>query len=122
MKAPKVVTISMSQVLEATKKYLYNGYEPLYSNCSLYICYAIEGVRVMDVGVTPNSSLLLQLRKEDLYRYIFKLLEGYGSLGSWLFKYHPHLAQNGTLNRVKLQATRLAWMNWMIADLKSKGL
>ena len=122
MKAPKLVTISMSQVLEAAKKYLYNGYEPLYGNCSLYICYAVEGVRVMDVGVTPNSSLLLQLRKEDLYRYIDKLLEGHGNLGSWLLKYHPNLAQNGLFNTVKLQATRLAWMDWMIADLKSKGL
>lgn len=119
---PEVVTISMSQVLESAKKYLYNGYKPLYGNCSLYICYAVEGVQVMDVGVTPNFSILLQLRKEDLYHYINKLLEGHGNLGSWLLKYHPHLAQNGIFNTVKLQATRLAWMDQMIADLKSKGL
>ena len=122
MNAPDLGTLSMSQVLAAARKYLYNGYEPLYGNCSLYICYAVEGVRVMDVGVTPNSSILLQLRKEDLYHYIDKLLEGHGNLGSWLLKYHPHLAQNGIFNTVKLQATRLAWMDWMIADLKSKGL
>ena len=112
----------MSQVLAAVRKYLYNGYGPHCSNRSLYICYAVEGVQVMDVGVTPNFSILLQLRKEDLYRYIVKLLEGHGNLGSWLLKYHPHLAQNGIFNTVKLQATRLAWMDWMIADLKSKGL
>ena len=122
MNAPDLGTLSMSQVLEAAKKYLYNGYEPHCSNCSPYICYAVEEVRVMDVGVTPNSSILLQLRKEDLYRYICLLLEGYTDLGYWLFKYHPHLVQNGSFNPVKLQATRLAWMNWMIADLWSRGL
>ena len=99
-----------SEILEAAKKHLWNGYSHSPGTVS-YVCSAIDiAVPIHTLGVSDS------LRK--LNYHITDLLDGLGSLSEWLYREH---GIDPYYDTTKMQATRLAWMNDMIAYFKSKG-
>ena len=84
-----------------------------------YICNALA--RVVDKEPSLKITVIL------LKKYIQEQLDGYISLENWLFhkrKVYPkgisHLETYSSVFTGILQATRLAWIDWMIEQLQGK--
>jgi hypothetical protein len=90
-----------STVLTEAKKLLWNGYGPL-DGKPAHICLAIISV--------DNKSKALK----EIQRRLGKSI----SLSVWLFDKGIEYKE---MSRRKLQAHRLAWMNLLIDEYKSKG-
>ncbi len=106
----------MWQVLQKAKWFLAKDSNEATRNAKeLMICFCISFVNCNDEIKQCTKS------------YIHKLLGSSYGLGGWISKNYPELAQETLKDCMqnhsrKLQETRLAWINWMISDLKSKNL
>jgi len=98
-----------SEIFKAAKKHLWNGIgENREQLKEKYICNAIywrvEGCSIDEVHYAKKSIALL--------------LEGHETLDDWLQANHKI---NGRDDRRKLQQTRQAWLDHLIAHYKSLG-
>jgi hypothetical protein len=98
-----------SAVFKAAKKGLWNGIgECQEQSKERYICHAIYW-RVIDCSYVESRKAL---------KIISLLLEGHDTLEEWLWAKHRIRANNNTK---KLQQTRQAWLDHLIAHYKSIG-
>ena len=81
--------------------------ESLVSETERYICFAIQ-----------NASIYKKYNAEVKYlvKLIEKRLDGSISLGGWLNRFHPCRTVADLDYETKLQETRLAWIDSLIAE------
>lgn len=110
-----------SVILKKAMKHLWDGKDSsdLRTGNGLYIekfvCWSVETVAYLKadpLGRVDAECYAIQ-------RWIeVDLLEGCGTLESWLYFHHPEFDQEDT---VKLQKLRKKWMKWMIQYWKARG-
>lgn len=100
-----------SEALRKTKAGLWNGpCGPNFPPANAYIC--IAAMRQLDYK-----------KSSEVKRLVMGLLNGCLSLGSWLRKKHGINFEDYTEGEyfAKMQATRHAWLDHLIAHYESKG-
>jgi hypothetical protein len=104
-----------SKILLQAKAFLATNSEELrFSNKMQFICHAV------------NRVLCHPQRKEALKKIIQGRLNGYTTLELWLLHIHKisilNVCQPGGKDHYdKMQATRHAWLDSMIAEFQAKG-
>lgn len=104
-----------SEIYSRAKALLWDGKTPLTDTCSRYICDVITH----NPGLNP---LLTQREADAATDFIHKLLgPNEYSLRTWLIKHRHATATEIENNQVKMQATRVAFLDHLIEHFKSKG-
>ena len=102
-----------SEILEESKQYIWDGVLEK-GNTTRYICVAVRHLGLMH-GALESTNYTIVLN------HIQDSLDGHPVLENWLHKVHLITYTETSNNQSKVQATRLAWMDDMIAYFKSKG-
>ena len=109
-----------SEILEESKQYIWRGVLGKGGNGVLekgnttrYICVAVRHLGLMH-GALESTNYTIVLN------HIQDSLDGHPVLENWLNKVHL-ITYTEMNHQSRVQATRLAWMDDMIAYFKSKG-
>jgi hypothetical protein len=101
------------EIIREAKKYLTeNRKDECKNNKTEFVCFAIERV------IEASQEDVIEIR-----RFINKLLCGERAFGNWILKYggisRKQYYEDYDRGFPKMQAARLAWMNWMQEHYKS---
>jgi len=107
-----------SEVFKATKAKVWRGSGKLTG--IRFICLAVDDLQYAN----SNGICITKAMRDKICRLIDKRLEGRPSLSTWLHHYYPELF-NGRKSieayERKMQQTRHAWLDSLIAEFQSKG-
>jgi hypothetical protein len=107
-----------SEVFKAAKAKVWNG--KTRSPGIRFICIAVDDLQYCN----SNGICITKAMRDKICRLIDKRLEGRPSLSTWLHHYHPELF-NGSKSIMayerKMQQTRHAWLDSLIAEFQAMG-
>jgi len=114
--------VKTSEYLRKAKPFLWNGKKntvPWKQGVGLCIALA----RTTDYGFYGDAHAEAERIERKVCDRIMGLLGRHSTfLNEWLVEQGINIRRrDGKVNDRKLQRTRLAWLNWLIADYESKG-
>lgn len=114
---PQLVRAEKVRLLQIVLKYLRSGAQK-------YVCFAVTSA----MGSESPYSVRYRYVQEaggQLVEYIHEALGEYTSLDAWIEQNHPEVYEEMiSASRVeyatKMEATRIAWVEWMIEQLQNE--